>query len=212
MTMNFTKCRQGLTLTAAVFALFSVSPMSVAETFLNPLDDPAAWELGGGTNSTNRSLQADTQIFNEGTASLVLTATYLAAGFAYTDMNLSLNPSYNFSQNTLLIDTLNATPGVSVRWTLGTTANTFFSAYFDPLSDGNWHTTSLAVSDFGAAPQDLVSVNFIQLQVIADGVSPLPATISLHFDNLRSIPEPGSAALLCMAAFVLALQRRRAAA
>jgi hypothetical protein len=52
------------------------------------------------------------------------------------------------------------------------------------------------------------SVDFMQLQVVADGVVPLPATISVNYDNLRVIPEPSSIALLA-AALVLANLRRR---
>ncbi len=207
--MKITHCRQTLPLAAALLAVCASSPLPAAQVLVDPLDDSGAWQLGGGSNSTNRSLEPDTLTFNEGTASLVLVADYLAGGFAYTDMNLPLNPSYDFSQNTFHLDTLNATPGVSIRWTLGTTANTFFSAFFDPTPDGTWHTTSLTAGDFGASPEDLFFVNFIQLQVIGDGVSPLPATVALHFDNLRIIPEPGAAALLGLAALALALQRRR---
>lgn len=207
--MKFIIGRQVRALTAALLLILSSRPLAATDTFVDAMDDPGDWQLGGGSNSTNRTLEADTLIFNEGAASLVLTATYLSPGFAFTDMNLSISPSLDFSQNSFQIDTLNSTPGVSVRWTLGTTSNALFSAFFDPLPDGVWHTTRLEVSDFGAAPQDLLEVNFMQLQVIGDGISPLPATISLHFDNLRSIPEPQSAVWVGLAGLVLALRRRR---
>ena len=161
-------------------------------TLTDPMDAIGSWNVGGGPNSVSRLLVADGGLYTEGSASLALSASYLAPGFAYTDIYQSLPTALDLNGDSFRVDYFVPDTSMTCRWTVGTSGGSYFSAYFNPTVASAWQTITFQAADFGMSPADLATVNFLQLRVIADGLPSFPTDATAHFDNLQIVPEPSS--------------------
>lgn len=185
-----------------------ISPCGAAILF-DSMDSVNLWQVGGGSNTNNRSLTVSTDIKTEGSGSLEMTADYLASGFAYADIYETLPTPLDFSSAVFEVDYRVSESGTIFSWTIGTTSLNYYTVTWTPSAAGTWATASFSSVDFVATPADLQEVDFLQLRVIGDALPTYPATITTNFDNLRVVPEPTVGLLTLLGSLSLFRRRRR---
>ena len=202
-----------LSLAASAVFFLTFCPQSFASILIDSMNEVGNWQIGGGSNSQNRTLARDTTIKTEGTASIQATANYVAAGSAYTDVYQNLSPSYDFSANTFTLSYRTTNVKAKLVWRLGSSLGPVYEASYTPISANTWETVSFTVANFTSTPSNLASVNLIQLRVIGDelGAGNYPQYVTTNFDNMQIVPEPSTWILLgASLGAVLLLRVRRA--